>query len=60
MKDKERKEHLKKVARDLSERIAKEMRENTPEKEKAYEEEAAKREAETVKDLAAIMAKRKK
>jgi hypothetical protein len=60
MKDKERKEHLKKVARDLSERIAKEMRELDPEKEKAYEKEAAKREAETVKDLEAIMAKRKK
>jgi hypothetical protein len=60
MKDQERKERMKKVARELGERIAKEMRENDPEKEKAYEEEAAKREAETVKELAAIMAKRKK
>jgi hypothetical protein len=60
MKGKNRKTELQKLARDVGERIAQEMRENDPAKEKAYEEAAAKREAETEKALAAHMAKRKK
>jgi hypothetical protein len=60
MSKKDPKAELKKLAKEVGERIAKEMRDNDPEKEKAYEEAAAKREAAVEKELEAIMAKRKK
>jgi hypothetical protein len=60
MKDKAPKTELQKSAAELAERIAKELRENDPAKEKAYEEDEARREAEVEKKLAAHMAKRKK